>query len=109
MGLAVLADDAGAVRNQGYRQVLQADIMHNLVERPLEESGVDGHEGVKPRRCHPSRHADGVLLRYANIEDPVREVFPYFRKPRALQHSRGYADYRLVVSHQLAYRLGKDL
>ena len=40
MCLAVFAHDARAVRYQRYRQVLQAHIVHHLVERALQECGV---------------------------------------------------------------------
>ena len=42
--LAVLADDAGAVGDERDGQVLQADVVDDLVERPLEEGRVDRDE-----------------------------------------------------------------
>ena len=82
--LAVLTDDASAVGNQFDRQILYADVVDNLVERPLQERGVDRDEGVEAVRRHSRRHADGVLFSNTDIENLVREFGLQFRQSGTL-------------------------
>ena len=84
--LAVLTDDASAVGNQFDRQILYADVVDNLVERALQERGVDRDEGVEAVRCHSRRHADGVLFSNTDVENLVREFGLQFRQSGTLEH-----------------------
>ena len=74
--LAVLSDDARAIGDELDRKVRQTDVVYDLVERALEEGGVDRDEGIETVGGHPGRHADGVLLGDADIEHPIGEFAP---------------------------------
>ena len=97
VGLAVFADDTGAVGNQRHRQILNAHIVDYLIERSLEEHRVDRDEGFESLRRHSRRHADGVLLRDADVKDSIGEIAPRLYQPSALQHRRADADYGIVL------------
>ena len=83
--------------------------MYDLVERALEECGVDGDEGVESVRGHSGGHADGVLLRDADVEDSVRELASYVHETCAFKHCRADADDGLVLAHDARYCLCKHL
>ena len=109
MRLAVLADDAGAVGDERHGQVLQADVVDDLVERSLEEGRVDRDERRQAIGSHAGRHAHGVLLGNADVEDAVGVLRLHLDEAGAFQHGRADADDRLVVAHDPGQGLGEHL
>ena len=55
-------------------QLLKADVMHNLVISPLQESGVDCTEGGHPFAGQPSSKGDSMLLRNAHVKGAAVEA-----------------------------------
>ena len=87
VGLAVFAYYTGPVGDYGDGQVLKANVVHHLVEGPLQEGGVDGDEGLCTGGRHASSHADGVLLGNAHVVHPVGKLLADFLQAGAFQHS----------------------
>ena len=75
VGLAVVADEAGAVDADRDRQLLERDVVDDLVEGALEERRVDRDDRLQSGLGHPARHDDRVLLGDADVEDAVGEGF----------------------------------
>ena len=50
-----------------------ADVHQHLVERPVQERGVDADDRVQAAHRHARRRRHGVLLGDADVEDAVRE------------------------------------
>ena len=62
--------------------------MHDLVERALEERGVDCDDRLHPGLRKPRRKRDRPLLADAHIEETVRESLCERHEPRAVRHRR---------------------
>ncbi len=73
-GGAVVPGDAGAVKHEGDPRAVQADVHEDLVERTVQEGGVDREHGVRPGEGHPRGGGHGVLLGDAHVDDTVREL-----------------------------------
>ena len=82
MARAVLAHQAGPVDRDQDRQIVLADVVDLLVEGPLEERGVERHDGPLTGQGHTRSHGDGVLLGDADVEEAVRELALRIRRGR---------------------------
>lgn len=71
---AIVAGQAGAVEHERDVQVLQGHVVDDLVERALQEGGVDGADRLHARRGHAGREGDRVLFGDADVVDAVREA-----------------------------------
>src|SRR5581483_10817701 len=108
VGLAVVADDAGAVEGEGDRQVLDADIVHDLVIAALEEGGVDGDDRPESLGGETAGEGYGVLLRDADVEDAIRVGLLGGDQAGALEHRGGDRDHAPVEPHELGGGIGED-
>ena len=67
MRRAVRSDQAGTIDCEGDRQALQTDIVHQLVEGALQESGVDGDHRAQSASGKTGGEGHRVLLGDADI------------------------------------------
>ncbi len=74
MGLAVVADETGAVDRKAHRQALDRDIVHDLVKGTLQESRINRRKRLHPFGGEPGGKCHGVLLGDADIKAPLRET-----------------------------------
>ena len=80
--------------------------MGDLVVSPLHESRIDADDGTEAAAGQASREGDGVLLRYADVEETVGEVIGEIRHARAAAHGgRDHHD-ALVFFRQVKNGLG---
>ncbi len=70
----VLADQARAVHRDHDRQVVLADVVDFLVERSLQERGIQRHDRPLPCQGHARGEGDGMLLGDAHVDEAVREL-----------------------------------
>ena len=70
----VFADQSGSVDGYDHRQIVLTDVMHFLVEGPLQERRVNSHDRPLPCQSHPGRERDGMLLGDPNVYEAVREL-----------------------------------
>ena len=109
MGRSVLPHQAAPVQSQEYRQVLQADVVENLVERPLDESGINGHYRTETFQRQPRGKGDRVLFGDAHVKESFRKLFPEFAQAGAFGHGRGDGHHPLVLFGGLDHVLAEDL
>lgn len=88
VGGSVLADETAPVEGEDDVKILEAHVMEDLVEGPLEEGGVNGDDGDEPLHGEPGGEGDAVLLGDAHVEEPVREPGGVFVQARARPHGR---------------------
>ena len=74
VGRAVVAGEAAAVHAEHDVEILQADVVDDLVERALQEGGVDRAERLVALGRHAGGEEDGVLLGDADVEIFVRDA-----------------------------------
>ena len=67
----VVAGDAGAVQAEDHGLAVEADVVHDLVDGPGHEGGVDGDHRSQPAHGHAGRCRHGVLLGDADVEEAV--------------------------------------
>ena len=82
VGRAVVPYQARPVYGQHHMQVHQADILHDLVVGPLQEGGINGRNRDHALLGKAACHGNGVLLRNANVEGPLREPVGKGRQAR---------------------------
>jgi len=107
--LAVLSHDAGAVDQKPDREVHDPDIMYELVDRPLEECGIYRYEGLEPAFRQRSGEGYGMLLGYADIEEPFRRLVLELEQARAELHRRGNRHDVPVLPGKVRQRFAGDL
>ena len=88
VGGAVLAHHAGAVHAEDHGEVGDADIVHNLVDRPLEEGRIDGHEWAHAAGGQAGGKGDHVPLGDSNVAEAVGKFLRKGGKARSLLHGR---------------------
>ena len=89
---AVVAGDAGPVEHERDRQPVQRHVHQRLVERPVEERGVQAHDRVHAAHREAGGGGDGVLLGDADVEGAVGEGLAERQQPDRLQHRGGDGD-----------------
>src|SRR3972149_1638505 len=90
MGRPVGAHYAGPVYGYYDWKPLYADVVKDLVVRPLEKCGIYGRNRNESLLGEPGREGYGVLLGYADVEEPGGKSFGEFFKPRSFRHRGGY-------------------
>jgi hypothetical protein len=100
MRLAIVANDAAAVNGEDYRQILDAHIVNDLIEGPLEEARVNDNEGNEPLSSQPGSEGDGMLLTNADIEDALGKFASSNSKASSVEHSSGNGHYSAIIPHQ---------
>ena len=109
MGRAVVTDDTCAVDTQHHMQVLQCYVMHDIIVRPLQESGVD--IAVRHHACFrqtgTERH--GMPFGDTHIEDAVGQFFLHDTHRAPARHRWRYTHDLLILLRQLQQRLPKHL
>ena len=85
---AVSANHTRAVHAEDNRKVRNAHIMHDLVDRALQERRVDRDDGTPPARRKARRERDHVPLGDADVMKPPRKRSCESVKPRSVLHPR---------------------
>jgi hypothetical protein len=105
----IVAAQPAAVHAEDHRQVLQAHIVHHLVERPLQKRRVDRAERLESLGRHPRGKDHRVLLGDPHVEVARGMLRPEEIKRRAVRHRRSNRYDLVVIVRQLHQALGKDL
>ena len=105
----VVADEARPVDGEGHRQVLQPDVLHEHVERPLQERRVQRHDRPHAADGEAGGEHGGVLLRDADVVEAVGEPPLERLEPRALRHRRRDRHDALVAFGQTHERLAEGV
>ena len=108
MGLAVGADEAGAVDRKAHRQLLDRDVVHDLVVGALQEGRVDRRERLHALGGEAGGEGHRMLLGDADIEAALGELVAEQVEPGARRHRRGDRDDALVLLGLLDQRFGED-
>ena len=106
---AIVARDPRPVENEGDRQLMQADIHHDLIERALEEGGVDRDHRPQPGHGEPGGEGDPVLLRNPDVVEAIRETFRKGTKPGTAPHGGGDRDQPRLALGLFDQGLSKDV
>ena len=93
VGRSVRTGDACAVEHERHAGPVQRTVQEHLVERPVEERGVDRHHRVQPCERHAGSRGRGVLLRDPDVEDAARERLREGREPHRRKHGRSDCDH----------------
>jgi len=109
MGGAVVAGEAGAVHAEDNRELLQADIVNDGIERALQERRVNGADRLKSLRSEAGGEDDRVLLGDAHVEVPFGMMRAEKIKRRAVGHGRGDGDNFFVFVGELDEGICEDL
>ncbi len=83
--------------------------MDELVVGPLQERGIDRHDGLQAGLRHAGRHDHGMLLGDAHVVDAIREALLHFDECGPFQHRRADGDDLRVLLHHREKRLREDL
>ena len=96
------AGQAGAVEGEDDGQVLQGDFLENLVERALQEGGVDvARWAACPALARPAAKATRVRFADADVEETAREVGAHLFELVPLAHRRRDDGDARILLHQL--------
>ena len=106
---AIRPDRARAVHAEDDRKVRDADIVHHLVDRTLEERRVDCDDGTPPARRKSRRERDHVPFGDADVEKPIRKDLRELGKSRPVLHARRQRHDPLVLQRRLANRLAEAI
>ncbi len=96
---AVVAGDAGAVEAEHDRLLVEADVVHDLVDRAGEERGVERDDRAQAAHRHARRRGDGVLLGDADVDEAAGEALAEGEQAGGVGHGGG-------DGHQLGPGLG---
>ena len=100
MRRSVVAGEPGAVHAEKHRQLLQADVVHNGIEGPLQKSRVDGAHRPVAARGHAGGKDHRVLLGDAHVKVSLGMARPEKIESRAAGHGRGDGHDALVLVGQ---------
>ena len=85
---AVGTGDTRAVEHEGHARPVQGDVHEHLVERPVEERGVEGDDRVQAAERQPGSGGDRVLLGDADVDDAVGVPLLEQVQPGRSEHRR---------------------
>ena len=103
VGRPVVGREAGAVQTEDHRQLLQADVVHDLVVGALEKRGIDRDHRPQSLRREAGGEQRGMFLRDADIEELPRQLPGEQRQTGPTRHRAGDADHariQLRLAHQ---------
>ena len=113
MGRTVISHQTGPVNGQHHMQVKQCNILHDLVESPLQEGGIQRHHRHHSLLGKTASHGNGVLLRNAHVKGAVRETPLEFQQPGSAGHGGSNGADTLIFlrqrDHSLAETVGISL
>ena len=92
MAGAVLADQPRPIDRDHDRQVVLADVVDLLVEGPLQERRVEGHDRPLAGQGHARRERHGMLLGDPDVDEAVRELCLEQVQAGSGRHARGDGD-----------------
>ena len=109
MRSSVVAHDTCTVNTKYHMQVLQRYVMHDVIVRPLQESGVD--ITVRHHACLRQTGAERHRVSFGDthIEHPFRQLFLHDTHAATRRHCRRDTHYLLVLLRQLQQGLAKHL
>ncbi len=84
---AVAAHQPGAVDAKDHRQALKRHFLKNLIQRPLQERGVNGTDRLHSCLGHAGRHIDGASLGDSNIKNLIGQCFFHLRQAGTVHHA----------------------
>ena len=102
VGGPVLAHDPRAIDGEHHVAARKRIVDDHLVERALQERRVYCDDRLEFPEGQPSRHPDGVFLRDAHVDEPIRELVGEFDEAGARAHGRRDGD-DVLVDARLAY------
>ena len=110
VGRAVGSHEASPVHRQDHRQFLQADVVDDLVVGPLQEGGIDRHDGDESLGGEPRRKGHAVLFGHSHVVEPSGKFAGETVQPRPSAHRRrdGH-DLRVLVARGTAVRPKTDV
>ena len=106
---AVRSGDPGPIEHDGHACPVQGDVHQHLVERPVEEGGVQRDDGVQAAGGQSRRGGQGVLLGDAHVEGPGRVGRLEPSQAGGVQHGGRDGDDALVRGGELHDLLGEDV
>ena len=99
---AVGAGETSTVEHEDHWKVLQADLLENLVERPLQEGAVDIDDRPAAHLGLSRGEGDSVRFTDAHVEESRREFLADLLEFVALAHGRREDRHPLVPPHAVA-------
>ena len=108
VGGAVGADEPRAIEGEGHVEVLDADVVHHLVERALQEGRVDRRDGLHALGGEPGGEGHRVLLGDADVVEAVRVRLLEAVEAGAIGHRCGDRDDARVLVGELDQRVRED-
>ena len=109
MGGAIGPDNSSPIKHKRDRQVLDAHVVDELVEGPLQKGAVNGHHGFQTLTGHAGGHGDGVLFGDAHIEILVGAGFFKQVEARARGHRGRNPNHGGVLLAEFDQGLAEDL
>ena len=109
MGRPVGTNDAGAIKHEGDRQLLNTHVVDQLVVGALQEGAVDGNDRAQSLAGHARRQSDGMLLSNADVHVLIRNGLLKQVETGTGGHGRGDADHPTVLLTELDQGLPKHL
>src|SRR5262249_37084814 len=83
----------------------KGDLLKRLVERTLEERGINGEEWTEAGAGQTGHHVEGVALADPGIPGTIGETRKNLRQPRAVRHGGGGGYDPGVALHEIEHRI----
>ena len=105
MDCSIASDESGTIEAQAESESLESDFLEGLIERSLEEGGIDSEERTESGLCHPCEHVGCVGFADSCIEGACWEAFERLRDSGAVGHGCGRGDCSFVALHDIGDRV----
>ena len=106
---AVVAGHAGPVEHEGDAAPVQRDVHQHLVERTVEEGGVDRDHRVQAAHREARRRGGRVLLGDADVEGALGVLRGEQVQPDRVQHRGGDRDEVLALAAERDHLVGEHV
>jgi hypothetical protein len=107
VGRAVVTHQPGAIHGEHDVQALEADVVDDLVEGPLEEGRVDGAHGLRPLEREAGGEQHRVLLRDPDVVVLLGDLLAELVEAGPPRHRRGDPDHPAVALGLGDHRVGE--
>ena len=106
---AVVAREPGAIHAKQHRQLLQANVMHNGIEAPLQKCRVNGANRTESPGSHAGCEYHRMFLGDAHVEVAFGKLGPEQIEPSPAGHGRRDGHNALILAGQCGQGIGKNL
>src|SRR5690625_4934279 len=98
VGRTVIANQPGPINPEGYIEVLKANVVHDLVVRPLGKSRIKCNNRFLATQRQPTCQSNGMLFGNADIIHSFWKYLGKAVKTRSVRHCRCDRDNGVIAT-----------